>query len=283
MESPELVEGSYRKEKAEISEGPETNSLGHRDAFEKIPILIIALTELMIYAGNVQGAVWAHVMLLTTLVICGALVGDHELQRTYQILMLLPVLRLVNLSMPLFFDMTLYSFIFTYAPLSIPVAIIAFSQKFTKEEVGLTSKNTPVYALLGLLVSIPLGMGEYFIIRPDYLIPDLSFLNLLQLIIVMVFFVGLVEEIIFRSLLQTRLEKVFGTWQGLLVTSLLFGLMHSGYGTFYEILYVSFVGLTIGYIFQKTKSLFLITIVHGFVNVFLFGIIPHVGMGLDFF
>lgn len=219
-EDPGIEEGPEKKGigKPEIPEGLETSSLRHREVFERIPILIIALSELLIYTGSIEGAVWAHVMLLVTLVICGALVEDRELQRTYQVLMLLPVLRLVNLSMPLFFDMTLYSFIFTYAPLLIPVAIIAYGQKVTMEEIGVTTKKMVVYALLGVLVSIPLGMGEYLIIRPDYLIPDLSFPNLLQLTIVMVFFVGLVEEIIFRSFLQTRLGQVFGTWQGLLKT-----------------------------------------------------------------
>ena len=48
------------------------------------------------------------------------------------------------------------------------------------------------------------------IIRTNSLIPDLSIFNLLMLSIVMIFFVGLVEEIIFRSILQNRLEMVLG-------------------------------------------------------------------------
>jgi membrane protease YdiL (CAAX protease family) len=90
----------------------------------------------------------------------------------------------------------------------------------------------------------------------------------------MVFFVGLVEELIFRSLLQTRLEQALSIPEALLITSFLFGLMHSGYGTYYEILYASFVGFIIGLIYHKTRSLPFIAVLHGFVNVFLFGILP---------
>ncbi len=93
----------------------------------------------------------------------------------------------------------------------------------------------------------------------------------------MVFLVGLVEEIIFRSILQNRLEMFLGSrGGGLLVTSVLFGLMHSGYGSMVEIFYAFLVGFIIGYMFYKTRSLPLVTMVHGFINVFLFGgVIPH--------
>ncbi|WP_292387699.1 CPBP family intramembrane glutamic endopeptidase, partial [Methanosarcina sp. UBA5] len=85
----------------------------------------------------------------------------------------------------------------------------------------------------------------------------------------------LVEELIFRSILQTRLEDALGVKEAVLIAGLLFGLMHSGYGTFHEVLYTGFVGLLIGFIFYKTRSLPFVVIVHGLVNVFLFGVLPH--------
>src|SRR5664280_2062206 len=99
-----------------------------------------------------------------------------------------------------------------------------------------------------------MGLGEYLIIRAGSLIPDLTFINLLKLTIIMVFFVGLVEELIFRSILQARLEQALTVPEALIITSLLFGLMHSGYGTFNEILYTGFIGLIMGLLFYKTKS-----------------------------
>jgi membrane protease YdiL (CAAX protease family) len=51
--------------------------------------------------------------------------------------------------------------------------------------------------------------------------------------------------------------------------------MHSGYGSMVEIFYAFLVGFIIGYMFYKTRSLPLVTMVHGFINVFLFGVIPH--------
>ncbi len=90
----------------------------------------------------------------------------------------------------------------------------------------------------------------------------------------MIFFVGVVEEIIFRSILQNRLQMLLGNGTGLIFTSILFGLMHALYGSFYEVLYASFVGLFIGYLFYRTRSLPLAAMIHGIINVFIFGIIP---------
>ena len=138
-----------------------------------------------------------------------------------------------------------------------------------------------------MALSVPLGflmeLGEYLIIRTGSLIPDLTFVNLLKLTIVMVFFVDLVEELIFRSILQARLEQALSVLESLIITSLLFGLMHSGYGTFNEMLYTGFVGLIMGLLFYKTKNLPFVAVLYGFVNVFLFGILPHHLIGWTWF
>lgn len=244
-----------------------------------IPVIFIAFAELLIYSGKIKEAVLLHVIILMGLSLSATVMKDDQVQKSYQALLLLPILRLVNLSMPIFFDLALYSFVFIYAPLSIPVVIAAIHQKMGRDDIGLIfDKKLWLYISFAIPLGFLLGLGEYTTIQTGYLIPDLSLLNLLILTIVMIFFVGLIEETVFRAMLQTRLVEVFGTLKGIFLASLLFGLMHSGYGTPYEILYTFFVGLVIGIIFYKTRSLPFITILHGFVNVFLFGVIPHMGL-----
>jgi len=243
--------------------------------FIAIPVICIALAELLIFAGKIKFAIWLHIGVLIAFSLSNIIVKDLKVYRTYQALMLLPILRLVNLSMPVFFDTTLYTFVFVYGPLLIPLAIILINQRSSFEHIGITAKNLLAYTVLSIPLGFLLGLGEYLTIHTGYLIPDLSIGNLLKLTFIMIFFVGLVEEVIFRSLLQTRLEDALGVKEAVLIAGLLFGLMHSGYGTFYEVLYTGFVGLFIGFAFYKTRSLPFVTILHGLVNVFLFGILPH--------
>ncbi|WP_440953897.1 lysostaphin resistance A-like protein [Methanosarcina sp. Mfa9] len=306
MASPELVDETYEHERnsasflneidqferkrelgkkvsenSEVQEEPENALPRHRGVLEAIPLLIVAFAELMIYEGSLDEAIMAHTLLLITLVVCIALIKDREIQRTYQILMLLPILRLVNLATPVFFEDTLYALAFIYAPMAIPVAIIAVYQEFTLEQMGLTLRRLWLFFPLAVSMGAVLGYGEYTILQVsvrDALIPDLSLASLLSLAIVMIFFVGLIEELIFRGLLQTRLESFLGPAAGILVASLLFGLMHAGYGSLTEILYAIFVGVFIGQLYYRTGDLTLVVLIHGFMNIFVFGIFPLMGL-----
>ncbi|WP_410508100.1 type II CAAX endopeptidase family protein [Methanosarcina hadiensis] len=270
IRTPEYRE-MYVPENRSISE-PELRSKGFYLMF---PVLVIAIAEFMIYSGRVIEAMEVHAVLLFGLSLSMLYIKNEEIQKTYQAFILLPVLRLVNLSMPAFYEITIYSFVFIYGLLTIPVTIALTNQGFTREQLGITFKRMWVYIPLSIIMGLLLGLGEYLIIETNYLIPDLSIIPLLILILVMVFLVGLVEEIIFRSILQNRLEMFLGSRGGVIVTSVVFGLMHSGYGNVIEIFYAFLMGFIIGYMFYKTRSLPLVTMIHGFTNVFLFGVIPH--------
>jgi len=243
--------------------------------FTAIPVICIALAELLIYADKTEFGILIHIGILIAFALSNLYIKDLKIYRIYQALMFLPILRLVNLSMPVFFATTLYTFIFVYGPLLIALVIIVINQRHSFEHLGITTNNLLAYTILSIPLSFLLGFGEYRVIKPEYLIPDLSIGNLLILTIIMVFFVGLVEELIFRSFLQNRLEDALGVKEAVLIAGLLFGLMHSGYGTFYEVLYTGFVGLFMGFAFYKTRSLPFVVLIHGLVNVFLFGILPH--------
>jgi len=239
-----------------------------------IPAIAIAFAEIQMYLGREVQSLEIHAVTLLGLSISMMFLKNEEIKKTYQALILLPILRMVNLSIPVFYETTLYSLVFIYSLLAIPASIAATHQGFTSTQLGITFKKIWIYFPLSILLGLLLAEGEYLIIRTNSLIPDLSIFNLLTLSIIMVFFVGFVEEIIFRSILQNRLQMVLGNWAGLIFTSVLFGFMHSGYGSIYEVLYASFVGFFIGYLFYRTHSLPLAAMIHGFINVFFFGIIP---------
>ncbi|KKH49593.1 CPBP family intramembrane glutamic endopeptidase [Methanosarcina sp. 1.H.A.2.2] len=251
------------------------SSLKNKGLYLIIPILAIAFAEFMIYSGRPIEAMEVHAVTLLGLSLSMLYIKNEEIQKTYQALLLLPILRLVNLSMPAFYEETLYSFVFIYGLLTIPVTIALTDQGFTRERLGITFKRMWIYIPLSIIMGLLLGVGEYLIVETNYLIPDLSIPSLLRLTLVMVFLVGLVEELIFRSILQNRLEEFLGSRGSLIITSVLFGLMHSGYGNIGEVFYTLFVGFIIGFMFYRTRSLPLVTMIHGFINVFLFGVIPH--------
>ena len=97
---------------------------------------------------------------------------------------------------------------------------------------------------------------------------------------------GACEEFLFRAVLQTRLTAWFNSaWAGVIVTSLIFGLAHApglfmrggpgvdGWSTdplqviAHTIAVLSPIGLTFGLIYARTKSLLLVILLHGLVDV----------------
>ena len=85
------------------------------------------------------------------------------------------------------------------------------------------------------------------------------------------FFNALRQEIIFRSYLQARLVKVYGVTWGILLTSILFVLLHGFIRpmSVREILVGIVIFSFVGFLFHKSKSIFLITGMHGTGNFLL--------------
>jgi uncharacterized protein len=67
------------------------------------------------------------------------------------------------------------------------------------------------------------------------------------------------EEILFRGLLQKALERHLGKWGGLILASILFGLVH---GQPKALPMLALLGLALGYVYQRTGSLRLPILMH---------------------
>jgi membrane protease YdiL (CAAX protease family) len=252
-----------------------------REALAGFLLLLIILPESLIYSGEIKIALLLYSGILVALSLISIFVKEKEIRNICQAFLLLPILRLMNFSVPTFPEIPLLSFVFIYAPMIIPLIIVVTRQRSTYERLGLNLKNIWYYLPAAIFIGLILGQAESFIIQTTPLISDLSLVNILILTFVMIFFVGLTEELLFRSILQTSLEDVFGSLNGLILSSLIFGLMNFSYGAL-EVFYAFFVGLLLGYMFQRTRSLPFIALVHGFISVFSFGILPHLGSVFGF-
>lgn len=244
-----------------------------------VPASLIILAELLIFLGNMQAAVTIHALNLALLILSGI----YSKNRIYPALMLLPLFRLLNVAMPIFFHLTIYSYSLVYAPMFLPIYLLMREGMFSFSEAGLTAKDFWFYLPLSVAVGFALGWGEYSILRPEVLIPDAGVRNVLVLFLTMTLFVGVVEEFVFRVALQTVMEERIGAIAGLVVASVFFGFMHSGYHLPLELLYVSFAGLIFGLLFWLTKSLPIIALAHGLTNVSLFLIAPAYRGDLPYF
>jgi membrane protease YdiL (CAAX protease family) len=235
-----------------------------------LPISLVVLAEMLIFAGQMNAAMILHAVNIVLLI----LIAIYREDRIFPILMLLPLFRLLNAAMPVFFNLTLYSYSMVYAPMFLPIYLIMKERMLSRAEAGLTFKDFWFFLPLALAVGMALGWGEYNILRPGLILPGVNMQNVLILTITMIAFVGVVEEFVFRSALQTVLEERMGGIAGLVMSSIVFGMMHSGYRVPVELFYVCFAGLVFGLLFWLCRSLPVIALAHGITNLSLFLVTP---------
>ncbi|WP_290902264.1 type II CAAX endopeptidase family protein [Ferroglobus sp.] len=240
-------------------------------------LLLIITAEALITTHKVASLLLHFVVVFTVLfyIISGK-------ERVILPLALPSVLRIVNFSMPVFFPYTVYWFPLVYTPIFASVYIVIRTLGLSAADVGFSAKNLHLYIPLGLLTGFLMSLAEFRILKTEPLVSDLSINSVLTLCIVMYVFVALAEELVFRSVLQTCLEKEFGLFIGLLIAALIFGSMHMSYGLS-SFAFALLAGLFIGYVFQKTRSLPFVVAIHGTVNVMVFGIFHFTGTALPLF
>jgi len=241
-----------------------------------LPALGMVVSEWSMYYGRLEYALWGHSL---TLLFCLFIpivstsdTGSLQDVDLFAVFALVPLFRLVNLGMPIFIELTLAWFPLVYAPIVPAIYLVASDDQTV--DISYNPRAVALLAIPSIPIAIVLAEFEYAIITPEALIPVWSLSNLLLIGVVMFGFVGFVEELLFRGVFQRALQHRLGQWEGLLLASGLFGLMHSAYGTGWEVLFAAVIGFVFGVIYDWTDSLLLVTFLHGLLNVFLFGIIP---------
>ncbi len=133
------------------------------------------------------------------------------------------------------------------------------------------------YGFLTAIILIMLIIGEEMV-RRILFIPQTEFElqeDFLLSLCYNIFFVGLIEEILFRGYLLQRLTKEMSHIKALIISSSLFGIYHfpvnyaiSPVEILLIVLYSTFAGFILGFLYLKTESIIPSIILHGLHNVF---------------
>lgn len=197
---------------------------------------------------------------------------EGDLEKLYQSLLLVPVLRIFNLGLPLFTENSLLLLFVLYSFLLVSVLMIVRSQDLTPGTLGIDPKGLPM-TVPAALVGIVLGIVQYRLDLEQIAAPFTP-VNVVLIVLTTGVLIGLVEETIFRGLIQRWADARFDTWLAIGVTSLIFGFMHSVWFTSLDIVFAFLVSLLLGYAYVRTNNLWLIASVHGSINVSAFLLAP---------
>jgi len=84
---------------------------------------------------------------------------------------------------------------------------------------------------------------------------------------------GVTEELLFRGYLQTRIEKIFGNaWVGILISALVFGIMHVSWNNIFQVVGTFWMGLVLAFFYYKYRNIKILILLHIFYDLFSIGI-----------
>lgn len=86
------------------------------------------------------------------------------------------------------------------------------------------------------------------------------------------------EEIFFRGFLVSKVGKFFGAALGIVISALIFAVLHVTYASISEFAAALFFGLIAGYVFVRTKSLYPSIVGHMLVNFVTITSLVYLGM-----
>lgn len=238
-------------------------------------LVALIIAEVLTSFVNIEEGLLTHMLILFSLLIHSSISRSYNFSNILMSMMVLPMIRIVGLTMPLLQVPALYWFPVISIPLFAAAIVIVKVQGTSRISLGLTWGNIPVQLLIAF-TGVILGFIEFQVLHPKPLIPYFSIVNVLVAGIILLISTGLAEELLFRGIIQRNAENLFGGLFGLLYASLLFTSLHIGWMSFIDLAFVFAVAMLYGYCYQKTRSIFGITLSHGLSNTFLFLIMPFI-------
>ena len=187
-------------------------------------------------------------------------------------MVLAPLIRVVSLGLPLASVAPVQAYALACLPLFVGIISTVRAVSLSKGQIGLSTAKLPWQFVIGL-TGIPFGFLEYAVLRPEPIADINRPLAVIWATLVLFIATGLLEELIFRGILQTTVLGLLGT-PGLLYVNLIFAALHIGYQSPLDVVVVFGIGAIFSSFVLLTRSIVGVSIAHGLTNTLLFVVLP---------
>jgi len=239
-------------------------------------IVIILEPVLGLVTASIIGII-CHVVILIVTIIDAALI-DKYYGRLVLSLAIVPLVRIISLSLPLAEIPRIWQYPIVYIPLLAAAIVLARILEYKPRDLGISFGFVPLQLAIGVL-GVGIGVVEYLILEQEPLVAELTWQAVWLPALVLLLATGFVEEFIFRGVLQRAAMEALGGW-GIVYVSYIFAVLHIGWirvdtqFASLEIVLVFVIALFFGWLVKKTGSLLGVTLAHGITNIMLFIVAP---------
>ncbi len=269
-------------------------------------LVFICVAEIVTAYGSIQAGILCHIVILFLLFIHSSLISKKQLSinkaqwlyikhqqkpsgllqslinkktQLSSLLLLLtlaPLIRILSLVMPLAHFPRIQWFTIISVALYLSIIVLIKQQKLSLSNHGLRiPKREHVPLEIGIVfAAIPFGIMEFLILRPEPLLSSFSWEGILMVFLILFLATGLMEELVFRGLLQKKMIELIGSWKGILFITILFAALHIGNLSWLDVLLVFVIGGVYALVVYKTKTIIGVTLSHTTVNIMLFIVCP---------
>jgi len=238
-------------------------------------LCVLVVAELTTTFSDPRIGMGIHTALLTVLLLQASL-DDNDTPRGFLLaLSLAPLVRILSLSLPLQDVEIQYWYGAVAVPLMIATIVVARMIGLSRRQLGLVSGHLPTQLLIGSS-GFALGGIEYLILSPEPLIDGFSWVAILVPALILFVGTGFMEELLFRGVIQSTAWESLGARFAVWYVATIFAVLHIGYESILDVVFVFAVAVFFGWIVLKTKSILGVTISHGITNIGLFLFFPFI-------
>ncbi len=236
-------------------------------------LLAIAGAEAVtIFASPLAGMI-LYLVLLLMLIAGGSLVRTSPVHRFYLALGLVPLIRIVSLSLPLSDLATVYSYAIMAVHVDIGAVVVSLANRITAAEIGLTAGGLRLQALVAL-AGVPIGLIDYLVLKPEPLIETLTWSSVVLPAVVLLTAAGFVENLVFRGVLQAAAESAPGG--GWVYVALVSVVLQMGHRSAPHMVLALMVALLYGWTVKRTGSILGVCLSQGAAAIALYLVFPFV-------
>jgi membrane protease YdiL (CAAX protease family) len=183
----------------------------------------------------------------------------------------LPVLRLVSMSAPVGAASEAGRYVLVAAIILIAIAWAAWGVRLP----GACLRPRILLIEFGVAwLAVPVAVGAYFATRPAPVAGGDSWRELAAAAVAVVL-VAVVEEVIFRGFVQATFARVFGAVAAPFLATTVYVISYLDVRPGGMIVYAAVLGLLLGWVVQRSRSLAGVIVTHSVANIALFVILPH--------
>lgn len=233
---------------------------------------LICTAEILLSFQNIYISFIIYLFIFLSSLIIASFKYPQPSYSLYLSLALIPLIRIISVSIPLSGMPGVFEFIVVSIPLFITGVIVAKMVGLTYTDLGFKFDSLHNKLLIGFL-GILLGFVKYLLFRPGKTDISTAPEGLLTLVIILIF-LGFLEEFLFRGIIYIVLLRELSPKKAVYFTSFLYATLTISSKSFVNVIFAFLMSIILCRLFTRQKSLTGLYIVHGLMNITLYVIYP---------